>query len=257
MAREEEPRSSAAPQSAGRLLVSALALYRRYPWLFLTLAAAVIVPYQAIVLIATGTGPFERGSLSVGTDLVISWIDLLLITPLVSALHVHAVAESMQGAVPRLGAVARRGVLVLPVVVAASVMSGLGIALGLLAFIIPGIFLALRWFVVAQAAAIEGEGWLEALRRSHRLVRDHYGHVIVFAILLAVLVGGPAYLVGLPFEGGDVDVLSFLLGVLVQVLAWSLGALAMALLYFDLRTRRQLAYRAARSAQAGETAGDG
>lgn len=247
---DQGPMDREAPQSAGRLVVSALGLYRRYPWLFFILAAAVLVPYHVIVLVATGTGPFEREALGFETESVIGLVDWLLVTPLVSALHVHAVAESRQGAVPRLGSVARRGLLVLPVVVAATVMSTLGIGLGLLALVVPGIYLMLRWFVVAQVAAIEGEGWLEALRRSHRLVSGNYVHVILFAVLLLVILTGPAYLLAAVF-GDGVDPLSFLVGVLVQTLAWSFAALATALLYFDLRTRRQLAYLAARSEPEG------
>ena len=48
-----------APRSARRLIADTVALYRRYPLLFLMLAAAVIVPYELIVLLATGAGPFE------------------------------------------------------------------------------------------------------------------------------------------------------------------------------------------------------
>jgi hypothetical protein len=48
------------PRSAPRLLVRTFELYRRYPLLFLVLAARVIVPYELIALAATGTGSFSR-----------------------------------------------------------------------------------------------------------------------------------------------------------------------------------------------------
>lgn len=79
-------------------------------------------------------GVFSRGAVEVGTSLLLTLLDWAF-----SALHVHA---------------------------AAATISGLGIALGFLALIVPGIILSLRWVVVAQAAAIEHEGWLSALRRS-------------------------------------------------------------------------------------------
>lgn len=49
------------PRSVGEIVRAAGALYRRYPLLFAILAAAVIVPYELIVLAATGYGPLRHG----------------------------------------------------------------------------------------------------------------------------------------------------------------------------------------------------
>jgi hypothetical protein len=65
-----------APRSAPRLLVGTFELYRRYPLLFLVLAAGVIVPYELIALAATGTGSFSRANASVGVQLFLSLADL-------------------------------------------------------------------------------------------------------------------------------------------------------------------------------------
>jgi hypothetical protein len=97
--------------------------------------------------------------------------------------------------------------------------------------------LTLRWFVVAQAAAIEREGWLPALRRSARLVSGYYGYVFLFFIYVALLAGAPVLLIGLAFDDDSTTVFSFLVGVLVQTFAWSFGALLTAFAYFELRLR--------------------
>ena len=238
------------PQSAWRLLVDAVTLYRRYPLLFLILAAGVIVPYELILLAASGAGPFEDDAVSGTVGLLLSLGDLVIVTPLVSALHVHAVADARAGQVPKLGPVTRRGLQALPVAAAASVMSGIGIGIGFVALVIPGIYLTLRWMVVAQAAAIERDGWLPALGRSHQLVRDHYGHVVVFALVVGVISTAPLFLLGLVFDG--TSAVSFLVAVVVQILSISFAALTTALLYFDLRTRRELALVAVQGAGGGE-----
>ena len=81
-------------------------------------------------------------------------------------------------------------VRVLPVVVAAQIVAGIGIGIGLLAFVLPGIYLLLRWAVVAQAAALENTDWIGALRRSGELVRGHYWHVFgVVVVTTAVNLG--------------------------------------------------------------------
>lgn len=98
------------PSSVPRLIAETFRLYLRYPGLFLALAAGVLVPYQLIVLAATGTDPFNRAaSLSFGASQLLGLIELVLVNPLVSALHVHAVADVEEGQTPRIGAVARRG----------------------------------------------------------------------------------------------------------------------------------------------------
>ncbi len=244
-----------APRPAHRLVIATFGLYRRYPLLFLILAAGVIVPYQAIVFAFTGAGPLAQGSLGFGTGTLLTVVDWVLIGPLISALHVHAVAEAGAGREPQLGPVSRRGLSVLPVVAAASIISGLAIGLGLVALVVPGIILILRWNVVAQEAAIEHEGWLPALRRSAQLTAGHYGHIFVFGIYVGVIVVAPALLVGLAFGHDSTTAASFSVGVIVAILTRSFGALGAALLYFDLRGRLESSAAAAPAGDAGPSGG--
>jgi hypothetical protein len=217
-------------------------LYRRYPLLFLILASAVIVPYEVILLITTGNGPFEQSSLSGGVSLLLAVIEIALIGPLISALHVHAVATAHEGGDPQIATVAWQGLRALPVVAAASIMSWGGITLGFVALIVPGLILLLRWFVVAQAAAIEQQGWSPALRRSANLTEGHYGYVILLFVYLVVLTAAPALLIELGFGDGSTTVVSFAVGVVVQIFVWSFGALITALSYFELRARYEGAH---------------
>jgi len=228
-----------APRSIRQLVVAAFGLYRRYPLLFFVLAAGVVVPYELIVLAATGSGPFAEGTLSLGIQLLLTLVDWVLIVPLVSALHVHAVAEVRRGRDPQIAPVARQGLRVLPVVAAATIISGLGIVLGFIALIVPGIILSFRWIVVAQAAAIEHEGWLPALRRSRQLTHGSYTHIFVFFIYSTVIVSVPIFAIGAAFGHHTTTVASFLVGVIAQVFARSFAALATALLYYDLLARSE------------------
>ncbi|HEU4736168.1 MAG TPA: hypothetical protein VFS48_03960 [Solirubrobacterales bacterium] len=227
------------PRSAHQLIADTVGLYRRYPVIFPVLAAAVIVPYDAVVLGVTGSGALTESALSTGAQSLLALISWCLIGPLISALHVHAVREAREGGRPRLAPVARQGLHVLPVVVAASIISGLGIFVGFLALVIPGVILMLRWMVVAQSAAIDHEGWIPALRRSAELTDKRYGHVFVFAIYVGLITTVPIYLGSLGFEDDPTTAVSLLVGLVVQVFSLSFGALATALLYFDLRARSE------------------
>jgi len=229
------------PRSAPRLLAGTFELYRRYSLLFLVLAAAVIVPYELIVLATTGNGTFSRADLSAGAWLFLTLANWALVTPLVSALHVHAVSEVSKGQEPRIGSVALQGLRVLPVVAAASVAAWLGIVVGFFFLIIPGVILLLRWAVVAQAAAIEREGWLPALRRSGDLANGSYMHIAIFLFMVGVLTGAPFFIVGHAFFGShDSGAAPFLSAVVIRVLTASFTALAGALLYYDLLAREDV-----------------
>ncbi len=222
----------------GEILSVALAMYRRYPLLFAALAVGVIAPYELAKLALTGAGPFGGGgSGNAGAIVLFELLYYVLVGPLISALHVHAVVEIGAGRAPRLGPVAQRGLRVLPVVAAAQVVAGILIALGFLALIIPGILLSLGWAVVAQTAAIDNEGWMPALGRSRKLTAGHYMHVFGLQLTIGLLTGLVGFLAGVATTGNATSVASVLIGIAVYTVLASFTALALAILYFDLRAR--------------------
>jgi hypothetical protein len=231
--------ASREPRSVPGLLAETVRLYRRFPLLFPSLAAGVLVPYQLLVLGLTDTNAFSRGSLGFFAFTLLSVADWCVVQPLVSALHVHAVADVEEGRTPRAGDVARRGLRVLPVVAAAAIMSGLGIFAGMLCLAVPGVYLWLRWQVVAQAAAIEPGGWTQALGRSWSLTERNALRVLFFLLSVAAISVGPGFLIGRVLRGSN-SALAFVVGVAFQIVFVSFTALATALLYYDLRARRQL-----------------
>lgn len=227
------------PRNAFRLLEATFELYGRYPRLFLILATAVIVPYELIAFALTGVAPLSRSDLSLGATFFLDLTNWALVTPLVSALHVHAVADVRLDREPQIGSVARRGLKVLPVVAAATITATLGMLVGLLALVVPGIILLLRWVVVAQAAAVEHEGWLAALRSSGRLSRGNYGHIAAFLILVGAITTAPFGVRVVFFGADDVSAVVSIAGVGLHVVVASFAALATALLYYDLMARAE------------------
>jgi hypothetical protein len=225
-------------RSVGTILRSTLALYRDYPWLFLLLALAVIAPWDLIKLGITGVGPF--GHLRHTSFLErqpVNLLDIAIIDPLVSALHIHAVVAIGKGQRPHLTAVAWNGMRVLPTVGIAALAAGVAIEIGFLALVIPGIVLWVRLSVVAQAAAVEQAGVRAALRRSWRLTRFDQRHVFGLLLVVGVLVSGPSLGALALINGSGSSPGVFALGVVVNTVVASFTALTTALLYFDLQAR--------------------
>lgn len=233
-----EPKQIERQRSVAEIIGEALDIYQAYPLLFLILAIGVIAPYELIVLAVTGDGPLVSSAhQNVGVTYLLLLLDTAMIGPLVSALHVHAVLDIGRGGRPRFQAVVLRALRVLPVVVAAVIVSTAGIALGFLALIVPGVLLALRWAVVAQVAALENEGWIPSLRRSRELTREHYGHIFGLLLIITLLSSGILFGVRAIPLGSSSGVASVAAGIAARTITASFSALTVALLYFDLRAR--------------------
>jgi hypothetical protein len=72
-----------------------------------------------------------------------------------------------------------------------ALVTTVGIALGLVALVVPGLILFARWALVVPLIVLERRPWRVALARSNELVRGQTGRVLaIFALL--TLIAGPA-----------------------------------------------------------------
>lgn len=228
-----ESQALRAPASAHTIVAKTFGLYRSYALLFLVLALCVTGPYDLLMLIVTGSGPLTNNS-----DFGLTFpLATFLVLPLISALHIHAVADIDAGRAPRLRSIATRGLRVLPTAAATAIMTTLGMLLGFMMLVVPGLVLALRWYVAVQAAAVEHDGWLSAIRRSRQLTAGIYGHLIRFWILIVIIGSAPLLVAKAAVTGHDTLAVVFIGGVLLHAFALAFAALARALLYFDVASR--------------------
>jgi hypothetical protein len=199
----------------------------------------VVAPYELIVLAVTGHTTFAVQRESVSSVLTLALVDFALVGPLISALYIHAVRAIGNGEEPSLSQVVARGVGALPTVAAAQIVATLGIGIGFVALIVPGVILLIRWAVVAQAAAIENDNWVEALRRSGQLTAGSYLHVLALLLVTGLIAIGLRN-IGLSIVGSHSSAGDVTLGIAVETVARSFVALCSAVLFFDLMARRVL-----------------
>ncbi len=228
-----------APRPVAGILATAISLYSRYPIVLFVLALAVIGPYELVVLAITHTAPLQRSS-SVEATIIPLLVALALVGPLVSALYAKTLVAIGDGARPSIRTVALQGLRALPVVAAAQIVAGIGIGIGFILFVIPGVFLAIRFAVVAQVAAIEQTDWPGALARSGALTHRSYLRIL---LLLACVYAFNVTLtaLGTAVAGGSASAPDVAVGILAATLTQSFTALTTALLYFDLRVRQATA----------------
>jgi hypothetical protein len=117
--------------------------------------------------------------------------------------------------------------------VAVSLLYGIGVALGLVLLLVPGLIALTVWAVAAPVAVLERPGVFAAFGRSRELVRGHGTAVfgtIILVFLLVVTVGVLASVVAVNAGEGARAIVQWLL----SVLAAPVTALTAAVLYFAL-----------------------
>ena len=120
----------------------------------------------------------------------------------------------------------------------AGILAGLGIALGFVLLIVPGLVLLTWWVAISPAIVLEGKGVMESFGRSRELVRGNGWPVFTVVILtlligLAISIAVGIALFWLPEEAGG-----FLRGLVTGTLTAPFAALAWTLTYFRLRGLR-------------------
>jgi hypothetical protein len=113
----------------------------------------------------------------------------------------------------------------------------LGIFAGILACIVPGILLALRWSVSVPAAVEERHGAFEALRRSTYLTDGYRGTIFGILFVLNIVSQGASRVLDLALRE-DPSSLLMALGAVI-VLGAGLSATATAVMYYRLRSIKE------------------
>jgi hypothetical protein len=118
--------------------------------------------------------------------------------------------------------------------VAVSILFGLGLALGFILFIIPGLYLMVIWSVVAPVTVLERPGVGEAFGRSRALVRGNGWQVFGVIVLVFLTVAVVALAAGLAASSLGSVGQAFVQWAVSAALA-PVTALSASVIYFALR----------------------
>jgi hypothetical protein len=207
----------------------------------LALVVYVVVALLNVLLAAvlTWLGVILGGIISI---VAIFWLQGALVRAVEDVRDGRAdlsIGETFQRVRPQLGSVVVGGLL-----------AALGIILGLLLLIIPGLVLLTWWVLVIPVIVLEQRSAGEAFGRSRELVRGHgwsvFG-VIVLTILVLVAVGAAVEIVLSPFADW---LQTFVSDVVGGSLTAPFAALAWTTLYYRLRAAKEAPAEAAAPAPA-------
>jgi hypothetical protein len=231
-------------RDVGALFRDALAVFMRHAWLFILVSAAVVVPTELVVE-GIGLEMLTSGydaSPSLAEIAVPTVVEFLVVTPIIAAICIHALHRIAEGERPSAGAVLVAGFEAFTPLFAAVLLAALGIALGFVVLIVPGVYLAVRWYFVPQAVVIDGARGPAALSRSGELVQGFWWRTFGLILLANIAVTIPGFLLITPFtaiaESTDRAVWSLVGSAVTTSITTPFVALYSTLLYYDMRARK-------------------
>ena len=228
-----EAGSSTKRVRVGKVVGETFSIYGRHAGSLIGVAVVLFLVVGVVTAVISGPARDE-----------LSWGELLLVLLAIviriaaEALYtgiVVRVVEQDRGGGPRAGVgdLFSSAAPMIPVLVVMSILFGLGVGIGLILLVVPGLILLTIWAVTAPAIVVERVGALESFGRSRQLVRGHGWSVfwtIVVVWLITAVITGVLGVIGDAISG-------VAYGVALTIAAFvtaPIHSLAVSVIYFDL-----------------------
>lgn len=221
--------------SIGAVLDETWTLFTRFFLRFFAIALVVFV----IVNLLFGLVDAAISSDNAGAALVVAVLALVTVVIGMTWLQgafVYAVQDARDGSFDSsMSEVFSRVSPAIAPLIGASLLAGLGIAVGLLLLVIPGLVLLTIWAVIAPVIVVEKRRALESFGRSRELVRGHGWTVFGIVVITALLSGVASALLQAAFSFLP-RFLEIVVGnTIAQAAVAPFSAIAIAITYFRLR----------------------
>ena len=126
-----------------------------------------------------------------------------------------------------------------PLIIAAA-LTTIGIIVGIILLIIPGIILACMWAVTIPACAIEGTGAVDSIKRSCELTKGYrlqiFGLVFLFFLVIFIVLFAVMFLVGMISQS---DAVITVVSAVLVIVPQAIYGIMIAIIYYDLRTIKE------------------
>ena len=224
----------------GRVLSNTFGVIGRNPVVFLGLSLLIVgLPNSAVQLIqgnaAAVTGAFASPTVII-TGLL-GFFVFLFLSVILQATLIVATLNDLANKEINLGDCISQAIRKFWPLLGLGLFFGLGIALGFLLLIVPGVILYLMWIVAAPVMMAEDKGIMESFKRSTELTSGSKGMIfllIIIFVVAAAIIGG---------IGGAIGVFSVTASVIaatiINTITGALQGAGIASIYVDLRTAKE------------------
>jgi len=234
------------PLGVGEIVDATFTVYRRRFGPMFAIAL-MLVSISFLVSLVGGCG-LDAGGTTPCTS-PIGWLGYIagsIGTLVASVAGVLVAAEAYAGVPSDWRRATRIGLRRTLAIIGATIVAGVLVAIGFVLLIIPGIFLAVSLAVAWEALIIEGVGPMESIKRSWRLVAGERWRVlgaVLLVIILSIIVFGIVsaviWLILSPVLGVSGELAGSLVQHVATLLSIPLSAAVGAVIYLDLRVRKE------------------
>jgi hypothetical protein len=235
-------------RSSTELIDATFQLLRRNAAGLLTLSALFTIPSTIAqvtllrpAMIRPGAGPVAFSASSYGSGFLLYFLVAIILSSIFQTAMIIASSDAYLGREINIADALQRALPKAFTIFVAYILASIGIGIGFVFLVVPGIILALMWYATPCAIVFENAGIGAALSRSSALSKDLKGHVFLTFLLAFVI-----YLVGyfiIAAIAGVVGTLSSFANTIVLALGLTLLVpifpLVIVLLYYDARIRKE------------------
>ena len=199
-----------------------------------------LVPIALVVYVAVALISLVLVLLLTWFGAILSFIISLVALFWVQGALVRAVEDIRDGrADMSLGETYERVRPQLPAIIVAGLLAGLGIALGLVLLIVPGLILLTWWIVIIPVIVLEERSAGESFGRSRELVRGHAWSVFGVIVLTILLVIAFNIVLGLLLLPVSDWLQSFLSNIIIGTVVTPFVVVTWTTLYYRLRAAKE------------------
>lgn len=206
--------------------------------LLVGLPSAVAAFGQANLLTSDSTSSF----LFVGAGTILYFVGLYILQGVVT----KAAVNGFNGKATSFDNAFNVGIRMFFPLLGLGIVAGVGMTLGYVLLIVPGVILTVLWSVAAPAVVVEKRGIMESLQRSRDLTRGYrwpvFGLLVIYVILTWIVggaIGGLNLALGGSFDASPNLGINLITGPVVNVLSGVFASAGVASLYYELRTAKE------------------
>jgi hypothetical protein len=127
-----------------------------------------------------------------------------------------------------------------------SILMALGLVLGFVLLIVPGVILGVMWIVAAPAVVVERRGVMESFQRSRDLTRGHRWKIfalglvyVLAASIIGAALGGAGAAATSGLTTGGLSFVNLVVVPIVNVVSSVFSAAGVAAIYYELRSTKE------------------
>lgn len=232
--------------SIGRVIGSSFGVYARNFISFTILALLIgVISLVLGLTIAEDPAALAAGQINYMATGV-GFLGLMVVNGLTQAAIIYGTFQDLRGQKAGLGDCIARGLTTVIPVIVGSILFSLAVGFASLLLLIPGIILALMWWVYIPVIVVEGKGITGSFGRSSELTSGRRWHIlglIVIVILIsfaAQFVFGFVTVFAITLSGAtDVTVIAAVIEYVATSLVTAFGAVLVAVGYYYLRAEKE------------------